>query len=53
MEYRKYPNLVRNNFWPWLFSVYPLWKIIFKAPNLEHTYYFSGNLEEEKVLELR
>ena len=42
-----------NNFWPELFSAHPLWKIIFKAPNLMCTSYFSGSLEEEKVLELR
>ena len=27
--------------------------IIFKGPNLVRTSYFSGNLKEEKVLELR
>ena len=30
-----------------------LFERLFKAPNLVRTSYFSGNLEEEKVLELR
>ena len=45
MKYRKYPNLVRTqveiisnpNY-----LVRILWKIIFKAPNLVRTFYFSG-----------
>ena len=49
LTYRKYhPSL--NNFWPKLFSAHPLWKIIFKEPNLARTSYLSVNLVEEKVL---
>ena len=40
MKYRKYPNLVRTQV------------EIISNPKLVHTFYFSGNLEEEKGLEL-
>ena len=53
--YRKHPNLVRNQveiISDPNYLVRILWKIIFKAPNLVRTSYFSGNLKE-KVLELR
>ena len=41
-SYRKYPNLVRTQV-----------EIISEPNYLVLTSYFSGNLEEEKVLELR
>ena len=56
--YRKYPKLVctqveiisdPNYLVRILFERY----VIFKAPNLGRTSYFSGNLEEAKLLELR
>ena len=56
--YRKYPKLVctqveiisdPNYLVRILFERY----VIFKAPNLVRTSYFSGNLEEAKLLELR
>ena len=49
-SYRKYLNLVRTHVE--IISDPNYWKIIFKATNLVHISYFSGNLEE-KVLELR
>ena len=55
--YRKYPNLVRTQVEiisdPDYLKRIVFDKTIFKAPNLVRTSYFSRNLEEEKVLELR
>ena len=52
-NYGKYPNLVCTQVEIISDASYPLWKIIFKAPNLVRTPHFSRNLKEEKVLELR